>query len=336
MITQHTHSDTRRLGRLRRTEPMRALFRETRLSTADFIQPIFVAEDPSVALPIAAIPGVRRWSLRELAAHARSISNTGVQGVIVFGVPACKDPLGAAAAAHDGVIPRAVEIIREHAPTLAVITDVCLCQYTDHGHCGVLGDGGVITDATLEILSDVAVAHAAAGAHIVAPSGMIDGTVAALRRGLDQSGYAETAILSYAVKYASAFYGPFREAAHSSPAHGDRRSHQMDPGNAREALAEARQDVAEGADAIMVKPAGPSLDVIAQLRATLPEVPLTAYQVSGEYSAIAAAAANGWIDERAALLESLTAIKRAGASAIITYAATRVARWITEQSEVRP
>lgn len=336
MITHAQHNDIRRLGRLRRTDALRTLFRDTRLAPADFIQPVFVVENPADAGRVASMPAVRRLTLADLPAQIDEITRAGVRGVLVFGIPAHKDAVGTAAHASDGIVARAVESICDHAPELAVLTDVCLCQYTNHGHCGVLGDDGVENDATLEILGRIAVSHAAAGAHVVAPSGMMDGSVAAIRRALNAAGFGETAILSYAVKYASAFYGPFRDAAHSAPTSGDRRSHQMDSANGREALAEARQDLSEGADAIMVKPAGPSLDVIARLRDALPETRLAAYQVSGEYAAIAAAAAHGWIDERAALLESLTAIKRAGAGTIITYAAVRAAHWVKEDQEARP
>lgn len=335
-MISNARSQTRKLGRFRRVEALRAIFRETRLAPADFVQPIFVAENPRNAGPIASLPGVSRYALRELPAHARAISESGVRGVLLFGLPDAKDEHGSEAFASHGIVPRAVESIKEHAPALAVITDVCLCQYTSHGHCAVLDGRGISRDATLETLGRAAVVHAAAGADVVAPSGMMDGGVAAIREALDDAGFAETGILSYAAKFASALYGPFRDAAQSAPARGDRRGHQIDPANGVEAIAEARQDIAEGADAVIVKPAGPSLDVIARLRDAAPGFPIVGYQVSGEHAMIAAAAAQGWIDERAAILESLVAIKRAGASAIITYSAARAARWITESGGNQP
>jgi porphobilinogen synthase len=326
----------RSLTRLRRTPALRALRRETRLAPADLVQPLFVVEDESLAGPIPSLPGVTRLGLDELRAQVDEIVHSGVRGVLLFGVPREKDECGSHAEAYDGIVPRAVETIKRHAPDLAVITDVCLCQYTSHGHCGVPDGRGGFDERTLEVVARTAASHAAAGVDIVAPSGMFDGSVAAIRAELDADGHREVGILSYAVKYASALYGPFRDAARSAPSAGDRKSHQMDPANAREALAEASQDLAEGADAIMVKPAGPSLDVIARLRAEIPSAVIAAYQVSGEHAMIAAAAERGWLDHRSATLESLTVIKRAGADFIITYSATRAARWLRETGEAQP
>lgn len=331
--------NVRRLGRLRRSPALRSLVRETRLSREDLIQPLFVVERADDSGPIDSLPGVRRHALHELDRAVDDLTVAGVPGVLVFGVPAFKDEQGSAAWDADGVVPQAVRRIKARAPHLAVITDVCLCQYTSHGQCGLVDAGVIDNDLTIEAIARVAVAHADAGADVVAPSGMMDGGVGAIRRGLDAHGHGEVAILSYAAKFASAFYGPFRDAVHSAPRSGDRRSHQMDPANAREAIREAVQDIAEGADIVMVKPAGAYLDVIARVKrelgAGMGGVPIAAYQVSGEHAMIAAAAANGWIDERAAILESLIAIKRAGADMIITYSASRVARWLTEDATAR-
>ncbi len=335
MITSDTQS-VRSLSRFRRTPALRALRRETFLSPSDFIQPLFIVEDPQHAGPISSLPGVSRLALTELDGAIDQIVAAGIRGVLLFGIPAAKDDDGLHAAAPDGIIPRAVRIIKVRDPGLAVMTDVCLCQYTSHGHCGILDSDHNINERTLDVLARIACAHAAAGSDVVAPSGMLDGSVARIRASLDSAGYNITAVLSYAVKYASAFYGPFREAARSSPGFGDRRSHQLDPANAREAQAEATQDLAEGADAVIVKPAGPSLDIIAHLRLALPTAHIAAYQVSGEYAMIAAAAERGWIDERAAIMESLITIKRAGAGMIITYSAIRAARWATEEWGTRP
>ncbi len=318
----------RRLRRLRRSEAIRALVRETHLSGDDLVQPIFVAEDPAAAGPIHALPGVTRHSLDSLDGEIDRVSASGVRAVLVFGIPAHKDATGSAATKADGIVPSAVRRIRHRHPGLLVITDVCLCSYTDHGHCGIVSNGEVRNDETLAQLSAAAVAHARAGADIVAPSAMMDGMVASLRAALDAF-HEDTAILSYSSKFASAFYGPFREAADSTPQFGNRRGYQLDPANARQAVEEARLDAAEGADMLMVKPALPYLDVLARVRAAEPNLPLVAYQVSGEYSMLKAAAANGWIDETSAVDETLTAIKRAGADVIITYFAVDVARRLT-------
>lgn len=313
---------------MRNTPALRELHRETRLSAADFIYPIFVVEDLAAAGPVASMPGVGRHAMDALDREIESVISLGIRSVLVFGIPARKTADASSAYAGNSVVAKAVEKIKKSTDRLAVITDVCLCSYTDHGHCGVIRDQRVDNDATLEIISKMAVAHAQAGADLVAPSGMMDGMVAGIRGRLDAAKCHGTGILSYAVKYASSFYGPFRDAAESAPAFGDRHSYQMDPANALEALAEARMDMEEGADAIMVKPALPYLDVIRRVKDSLPEVPLAAYQVSGEYSMIKAAAANGWLDEKKVTLESLTAIKRAGADMIITYFAKDAAAWL--------
>ena len=282
------------------------------------------------------MPGVFQLSIDQLAAEARSITALGIPSVILFGVPAQKDPVGLENFDEDGIVQQAIRAIKAAVPELVVITDVCLCEYTDHGHCGILnvGDypnlpaGYLLNDETLEVLAKVAVSHAAAGADIVAPSGMIDGAVAAIRAGLDSAGYSVIPILSYAIKYASAFYGPFRDAAQGAPKFGDRRTHQMDIANAREAQREAQLDADEGADMLMVKPALPYLDIIRQTREQIPHLPLVGYQVSGEYAMLKAAARNGWLDEQKAALETLTSIKRAGADLIITYYAKEAAGWL--------
>jgi porphobilinogen synthase len=285
------------------------------------------------------MPGVFQWSVDRLPAEAEAIAAQGIPAVILFGIPESKDPLGMENFSPHGVVQRAIRAIKDAVPEVVVITDVCLCEYTDHGHCGLLnvGDppphpnlpvGYVLNDPTLDVLARVAISHAEAGADIVAPSGMIDGMVAALRAALDAEQFEHIPVLAYAVKYASAFYGPFRDAAESPPKFGDRKSHQMDPANAREALREAALDISEGADMLMVKPALPYLDIIHRLRQAYPDRPLAAYNVSGEYSMLKAAALNGWLDERSAVLEALTAIKRAGADLIITYHAREAARWL--------
>lgn len=316
----------RRLRRLRATPALRGLRRETRLSREQFIYPLFVVEDPAMAGLVAAMPGIERHTLDSLGRHMDAVLSSGIRSVILFGLPARKDGRASAAFAEKGIVPQAIERIRRLARDLAIVTDLCLCQYTDHGHCGLLRDQRIDNDSTLEVLGKAAVSHAQAGADIVAPSGMMDGMVGAIRSALDAAGRADVAILSYAAKYASSFYGPFREAADSAPQFGDRHGYQMDPANAREALAEVELDIREGADMIMVKPALPYLDVIRRVRDAHPEFPLAAYQVSGEYSMIKAAAANGWLDERRVMMESLTAIVRAGADMILTYFALDAAK----------
>jgi porphobilinogen synthase len=324
--------------RLRRTPGLRAMVRETQLAADDFIYPLFVTHGANVRRPIRSMPGVFQLSIDQLATEAESVIGLGIPAVLLFGIPAAKDPVGLENFAENGIVQQAVRELKRVAPELVVVTDVCLCEYTDHGHCGLLNghehqhdylaEGYVLNDETLAVLGQVAVSHAIAGADIVAPSGMIDGMVAAIRSELDANGFDHLPIMSYAVKYASAFYGPFREAAQGAPKFGDRKTHQMDPANAREALREAAIDVAEGADFLMVKPALAYLDVIQRLRTEFPTLPLAAYNVSGEYSMIKAAAANGWLDEPKVVLEMLTGIKRAGADLIITYFAKEAAQWL--------
>jgi len=319
-----------RLRRLRRTEALRALFRETHIDIGDLIYPLFVIEGNQVKEEIASMPGVFRHSVDLLPKEAEEIARLGLPGVILFGIPQYKDELGSGAYHPEGVIQQATRVIKAAVPELVVVTDVCLCEYTSHGHCGVVVDGYVDNDKTLEFLAKTAVSHAQAGADMVAPSGMMDGRVKAIRQSLDKSGFHLVPIMSYAAKYASAFYGPFRDAAQSAPQFGDRRSHQMDPPNWREALREVEQDIAEGADVIMVKPALAYLDVIRKVRDTFRH-PLAAYNVSGEFAMVKAAAQRGWIDEPRLVLEILTAIKRAGADVIITYHAKEAAGWLSKR-----
>jgi porphobilinogen synthase len=319
----------KRPRRLRRTAALRDLVRETTLDPADLVHPLFVVPGTGVRKPVSSMPGVDQISSDELSAEARELAALGVKAVLLFGIPSAKDASGAEAHAEDGVVQNAIRALKDESPELVVMTDVCMCEYTDHGHCGLLDDeGDVLNDETLEVLARIAVSHAEAGADVVAPSGMIDGMVGAIRAALDADGLHRVAILSYAVKYASAFYGPFREAAEGAPSFGDRRSHQMDPGNAREALREVALDVEEGVDALMVKPALGYLDVVRSVRERFEELPLAAYNVSGEYAMVKAAAANGWLDERAAVLEVLTGIRRAGADLIVTYHAKDAATWL--------
>ena len=315
--------------RLRTTPGLRRMVRETELNPADFIYPIFVTHGQNVRNPIASMPGIAQLSVDEAVREAEKTAVNNIPAVLLFGLPAHKDPVGRENFAADGIVQQAIRAIKREFPELVVITDVCLCEYTDHGHCGLLDDHGqVLNDETLPILMDVAVSHAEAGADIVAPSGMMDGMVAAIRTGLDDNGYSNLPIMSYAVKYASAFYGPFRDATDGAPKVGDRKTHQMDPANSREALREAALDVEEGADFLMVKPALAYLDIIRQVRGNLPELPLAAYNVSGEYAMLKAAAANGWLNEETAVLETLTSIKRAGADLIITYHALEATQWL--------
>jgi porphobilinogen synthase len=327
-----TTPGAKRPRRLRRTATLRDLVRETTLDPADFVFPLFVVPGADVRRPVSSMPGVDQLSVDQLAAEARELATLGVKAVLLFGIPSAKDAHGTESSAEDGIVQQAVRALRDVSPELVVMTDVCMCEYTDHGHCGLLDtDGYVLNDETLEQLGRIAVSHAEAGADVVAPSGMIDGMVGAIRGALDGEGLQAVAILSYAVKYASAFYGPFREAAEGAPAFGDRRSHQMDPANAREALREAALDVEEGADALLVKPALGYLDVVRSVRERFPETPLAAYNVSGEYAMVKAAAADGWLDERAVVLEVLTGIRRAGADLVVTYHAKDAAAWL--QSE---
>jgi porphobilinogen synthase len=317
--------------RLRRSPTVRALVRETRLHPAMLVQPLFVRAGHELREEIGAMPGQFRLSPDELPAEARRLRAAGVRTVLLFGLPATKDEQGSGAWADDGIVQQALRVLRGADQELTLIADVCLCEYTSHGHCGVLRGDAIDNDATLPLLAQAAVSLATAGADVVAPSAMMDGQVAAIRTALDQADMAETAVLAYAAKHASAFYGPFREAADSVPARGDRKAYQMDPANGREALREIDADVAEGADVVMVKPALPALDLIAAARART-NVPIAAYQVSGEYASLVAAAQNGWLDRRAVALESLTAIARAGADLIITYFAAEAAAWIREEN----
>jgi porphobilinogen synthase len=313
-----------RLRRLRSTGALRSLVRETRLDLDSLVCPLFVG--PSTQ-PNESLPALGRFSVDDLVAEAEELRGLGVPAVILFGIPDEKDEQGSGAWDDEGVVQRALRALRASVPGLVLVTDVCLCEYTSHGHCGVLEGEEVANDATIELLARTAVSHVEAGADAVAPSDMMDGRVAAIRGALDDAGFDATPILSYAAKYASAFYGPFREAAESAPAFGDRRGYQMDPANVREALRECELDVAEGADLLMVKPAMPNLDIIRAVRERF-DLPVAAYNVSGEYAMVKAAAAAGWMDERQAALESLTAIKRAGADVIVTYWAKEVARWL--------
>ena len=311
--------------RLRRTEALRRLVRETRVVPEQLVQPLFVVPGRGVEKPVGAMPGVSQLSVDRAAEDARRLADLGVPAVILFGLPETKDARGSGALAADGIIPRALEAIAKAAPGVVRITDVCLCEYTDHGHCGVVRDGDVDNDPTLELLAAEALAHARAGADVVAPSDMMDGRVGAIRRALDDGGFTQLPILSYAAKFASAFYGPFRDAAESTPQFGDRRSYQMDPANGDEALREVALDIEEGADMVMVKPALPYLDIVRRVKDRF-RVPVAAYHVSGEYAMVKAAAARGWIDEARVVQESLTAIRRAGADVVVTYFAKDVAR----------
>jgi len=315
--------------RLRRTAAIRALVRETSLSAGDLIHPMFVCPGRRVRQEISSMPGQFNLSVDEAVADAQEARSLGVPAVILFGIPPSKDAKASGAWDAHGVVQEATAAIRKDVEGMLVIADVCLCEYTDHGHCGVVQGEEILNDPTLEILAKTAVSQARAGADIVAPSDMMDGRVAAIRKGLDAAGFDQVPILSYAAKYASAFYGPFREAAQSTPKFGDRRSHQMDPANVREALKEVRLDIEEGADMVMVKPALPYLDVIHRVRQSV-EVPVAAYHVSGEYAMLAAAAGNGWIDRERAVLESLVAIRRAGADLIVTYFAKEAARLLAK------
>ena len=313
-----------RLRRLRRSDRLRSLVRETRLDLDDFVFPLFVgpATEPNPDLP-----ALGRHSVESLVAEADEAAQLGVRALLLFGIPEEKDEDGSGAWDEDGIVQRALRALRESNPGLVLLTDVCLCEYTSHGHCGVLDGEDVDNDATLELLSRTAISHAAAGADAVCPSDMMDGRVAAIRSALDEHGFPELPIVSYAAKYTSAFYGPFREAADSTPAFGDRRGYQLDPANVREALRECEQDVAEGADVLLVKPALPNLDVLRAVRERF-DLPVGAYNVSGEYAMLKAAAARGWLDERQAALESLTAIVRAGADIVVSYWTKELARWL--------
>ena len=315
--------------RLRESPLLRRMVRETRLGVENLILPLFAVHGRGVREPIGSMPGQYRLSIDELLKECKDAASMGIPGVLLFGLPRDKDPRGSEAYAEDGIIQQAVRAVKDTIPDLLVITDVCLCEYTSHGHCGVVEDGRVKNDPTLELITRTAVSHAEAGADMVAPSDMMDGRVAAVREGLDESGFTETPIMAYSAKYASAFYGPFREAADSTPQFGDRRSYQMDPANALEAMREVALDIDEGADIVMVKPALPYLDIIARVKGEF-GLPVAAYSVSGEYAMLKAAGQLGWLDEERAVLEALTGIRRAGADIIITYFAKDAARLIEQ------
>ncbi|HUV06017.1 MAG TPA: porphobilinogen synthase [Armatimonadota bacterium] len=321
------HMTRIRPRRLRTCEAMRRLVRETELSVNDLIYPLFVVHGSAVREEIASMPGCFHLSIDELRKEAAEVRDLGIPGVLLFGLPESKDEIASEAYAPDGIIQQAVRAIKAAVSDLLVITDVCLCEYTSHGHCGIVRDGEVLNDATLDLLAKTAVSHAQAGADIVAPSDMMDARVGAIRQALDENGFQNTAIMSYAAKYASALYGPFREAAECAPQFGDRKTYQMDPANAREALKEIALDIEEGADIVMVKPALPYLDVIRTVKDAT-DIPVAAFSVSGEYAMVKAAARNGWIDEQKVAMEILTCIKRAGADIIISYHAKDVARWL--------
>jgi porphobilinogen synthase len=327
MLTDASGAIFNRSRRLRGTDAMRRLVRETRLSAEDFVYPLFVVHGDGIRNAIPSMPGQAQLSIDQLPAEAKELRKLGIPAVLLFGIPTLKDEEAGEAYAPDGIVQQAVRALKKADPDLLVVTDVCLCEYTSHGHCGIVKGGEVDNDATLPLLVRTALSHAEAGADMVAPSAMMDGQVAAIRQALDENGFAQTPIMAYAAKYASAFYGPFREAAESAPQFGDRCGYQMDPANAREALREIESDVDEGADIVMVKPALAYLDVLARAR-QLFDLPLAAYNVSGEYAMIKAAARTGWLDERRIVLEVLTAIKRAGADIVITYHAKDAARWL--------
>ncbi|MCI1693839.1 porphobilinogen synthase [Aneurinibacillus aneurinilyticus] len=315
--------------RLRTTAAMRNLVRETHLHANDFIYPLFVVEGNNVKQEISSMPGVFHYSLDRLEQEVQEVTELGIQSIIVFGVPNEKDACGSEAYAENGIVQQAIRKIKGWSPELVTMADTCLCQYTEHGHCGMIHEGYVDNDSSLELLVKTAVSQAAAGADVIAPSNMMDGFVAAIRHGLDEAGFINTPIMSYAVKYASQFYGPFRDAAHSTPQFGDRKTYQMDPANRREALREAASDVEEGADMLMVKPAMAYMDIIREVKDNF-DLPVAAYNVSGEYSMIKAAAERGWVDEKGITLELLTGLKRAGADMILTYSAKDAARWLKE------
>jgi len=325
-----------RLRRLRRNATLRSLVRETALRPTDFILPLFVRPGEGIRKPIVSMPGQFQLSVDTLVEEAKAVAALGIPAIILFGIPETKDAQGTQAYAADGIIPTAIAAVKAACPELCVITDVCLCEYTDHGHCGIIApnaDGApdVANDDTVSVLIEESLAHARAGVDMVAPSDMMDGRVGAIRDALDGAGFSEVPIMAYSAKFASGFYGPFRDAAESPPQFGDRRSYQMDPANRKEALREIMLDIDEGADIVMVKPAGPYLDIIREA-ADMTELPIAAYQVSGEYAMLKAAAANGWLDEPRCVLESLLAIKRAGASMILTYYAKEAAQWLAQES----
>jgi len=321
---------TVRMRRTRQNEKLRSLVRETHLNVEQLIYPLFIAENIDEPREISSMPGILQWPLEHLAREAEQIARLGISAVLLFGIPSEKDEVGSQAYASQGIIQQAIQRFKAEVPDVLVLTDVCLCEYTSHGHCGVIHNGDVQNDESLELLSRMALSHVEAGADVVAPSDMMDGRVGAIRHTLDEHGFNSTPIMAYSAKYASGFYGPFREAAGSSPQFGDRRSYQMDPANVREALREIDLDIAEGADIVMVKPALAYLDVIQRVREHC-DLPIAAYNVSGEYAMIKAAAQRGWIDERRIVMEVLTGIRRAGADMIITYFAPEVAQWLREE-----
>jgi porphobilinogen synthase len=316
--------------RLRTTSSMRSIVRETHLHAEDFIYPIFVIEGEKKRNEVKSMPGVEQISLDYLNAEMQEVSDLGIKSVIVFGVPDEKDEVGSQAYHDQGIVQRAITQIKENFPDLVVIADTCLCQFTDHGHCGIVKEGKILNDPTLDLLARTAVSQAKAGADIIAPSNMMDGFVAAIRHGLDEAGFEDVPVMSYGIKYSSAFYGPFRDAAHSTPQFGDRKTYQMDPANRMEALREAESDLMEGADFLIVKPALSYLDIIRDVKNNF-NVPIVAYNVSGEYAMIKAAAQNGWVDEKAIVMEMMISMKRAGADMILTYHAKDAARWLLEQ-----
>lgn len=316
--------------RLRRTESIRRMVRETRVSPDDLIYPLFVTHGLDVKMEIASMPGVYHFSIDTICREVNEVAELGIPAVLLFGIPTHKDEVGSEAYSSDGIVQRAVREIKKCVPEVVVITDVCMCEYTSHGHCGIVQDESVLNDETLEYIARIAISHAEAGADIVAPSDMMDGRVLMIRESLDTNGYTDTSIMAYSAKYASAFYGPFRDAAESAPQFGDRRDYQMDPANRREAAMEIALDIEEGADIVMVKPALPYLDVISDTAMRF-DVPVAAYNVSGEYSMVKAAARNGWLDEERSVMEILTSIKRAGADLILTYHAKDAARWMRKQ-----
>lgn len=319
-----------RLRRTRQNEKLRALVRETRLSVDQLIYPLFISEEIDSPVEIASMPGIKQWTLKSLGMEVKAIEKLGIPAVLLFGIPKKKDERGSEAYNAKGIIQEAIRIIKSKAPSLIIITDVCLCEYTSHGHCGIITkDGTVENDSSLELLAQMALTHVQAGADMVAPSDMMDGRVGAIRKLLDENNFIQTPIMAYSAKYASGFYGPFREAAQSAPQFGDRRAYQMDPPNVKEAMREIELDIEEGADIVMVKPAMAYMDVIRQAREKF-DLPLAAYNVSGEFAMVKAAAKNGWIDEKRITLEILTGIRRAGADMIITYFAPQVAKWLQE------
>lgn len=323
----------KRMRRLRVSEAMRSLVRETRVSVSELIYPVFVIEGENIRNPIASMPGICQYSIDRLDEEIDRVVKSGVRGILIFGIPEHKDETGSQAYADDGVARRAIRHIKGSYPGLLVIADVCLCEYTSHGHCGIVHEGKILNDETLPLLAKSAVSYAKAGADIIAPSDMMDGRVEAIRQALDANGFTDTAIMAYSAKYASGYYSPFREAAQSAPGFGDRKTYQMDPANGREAVAEVREDLLEGADIVIVKPALAYLDVVREIADRF-DCPVAAYNVSGEYSMVKAAAANGWIDEKRIVMENILAMKRAGAKIIITYHALEAAGWLKESESI--